>query len=285
MISRARLVWSLVEPYHALTYFAPEAHQAFEAIGLRGFWRGYFAGRAAPLGEVGPGVVTACFFGFHPDFVARALPAIWSTATPDEALRARLTGVDLALRRLFAEDLDGTAFAGAAALGRQAITNSSPGGRPIYAANARLPWPEEPHLALWHFATLLREHRGDGHVAALTVAGVGPCEAHVCRIAHSGLAPETIKPYRGWNDQDWIAATDRLRERGWLEGGGLSAQGREIWLGIEGETDRLAEEPLARLGPDGLAELMRLLGPATSRLVEAGAVPYPNPMGVPPPPR
>jgi hypothetical protein len=280
----ARELWQLAEPYHAITYFAPEVHAAFERSGLRGFWRGYFAGRAAPLGPVGAGVVTASFFGFHPAFVARAVPSIWSMATPGAAIEARLAGVDEALRRLFDGDLPTTSLHEAVALSRGALDACDAAGRPLFAANRELDWPAEPHLALWHATTLLREHRGDGHVAALTVGGFDPCEAHVTQIAVSGASLETIQPYRGWDDGDWTAATERLQARGWLDDDGrLTPDGRAGRAQVERDTDRLATEPVDHLGADGLDTVVRALAPVTARLVDTGLMPYPNPIGVPAP--
>lgn len=280
--SPARRLWELVEPYHALTYFAPEAQQAFEAVGLRGFWRGYFAGRAAPLGPVGPEVVTACFYGFEPGFVARALPSIWSMAAPEEALDARLAGIEAAAGRVFATELD-LEFGEAADLLRHALDGCEPAGRPLYAANARLEWPAEPDLALWHAATLFREHRGDGHVVALATAGIDPCEAHVTQVAASGAALETIKPYRGWSDDDWAAAAEQLRRRGWLDGNRFTEHGREARDAVEAATDRLAMAPIDRLGPERFDRLVALLRPVAAELATTGAIPYPNPIGVSPP--
>src|SRR3984957_15417585 len=107
----ARSMWTLFEPIHAVTYFAPEARSAFEQAGLRGFWRGYFAGRAAPLGPAGAAVVTASFFNFAPAFVARAVPGIWDLITPEEALRTRLAGAAEALRGLLTDRESETAAA------------------------------------------------------------------------------------------------------------------------------------------------------------------------------
>jgi len=284
MTSSARRLWQLIEAYHALTYFAPEAQEAFEHAGLRGFWRGYFASRAAPLGPVDAAPVTAIFFGFHPAFVARALPSVWSMASPDAALDARLAGIDHAVHRIFGGDLESTRFADAAELASRAVEGCSAAGRPLFAANAELPWPRDPHLVLWHAATLLREHRGDGHVAALCSAGLDPCEAHVTQVAASGASPDTIKPYRGWGDDDWSAATERLRIRGWLDAGGrLSAEGRAARQEIEDATDRLAADPMEHLGPERVQLVLELVAPITARLTETGAIPYPNPVGVPRP--
>jgi len=173
-VDDARRLWTLVEPFHAIVYFAPEVSSAFEGIGLRGFWRGYFAGRSAPLGAVGPGVISACFFGFRPDFVARAIPSIWSIATPDQALEARLAGVEAALGHLVDIQSRRAEIVEAATLIRAGLQSCSVAGRPMFGANAELAWPSEPHLALWHATTLVREHRGDAHVAALSVAGLDP---------------------------------------------------------------------------------------------------------------
>jgi hypothetical protein len=280
----ARRFWTRYEPLHAVTYFAPEAQAAFEAAGLRGFWRGYFAGRAAPLGPVGPGVVTAAFYGFHPAFVARAVPDVWSMADPAAAVGARRAGVDAALRRLVPADaLGADDVAAAAALVRDAVERCDAAGRPLFAANRELDWPNEPHLALWHATTLLREHRGDGHVVALTAAGLDGCEAHVTQIAANDASIDSIQPYRGWTDDDWAAAAERLRARGWLDAGGaLTPAGRAGREEVEATTDRLAAEPVVRLGADGVrrveAALAPLTGPVVDRLLR-----YPNPIGVPRP--
>lgn len=276
MTTDARRLWQLVEPIHAVTYFASESHAAFEAAGLRGFWRGYFAGRAAPLGEAGAGAVTVTFYGFHPSFVARAVPGIWAAVSPSAAIDARRRGVDGALRRILGADVDGPAVVAAAARAREAAEACTPGGRPLFAANAELGWPAEPHLVLWHAATLLREHRGDGHVAALVAAGVDPCEAHVSQVAASGASPDTIQPYRGWSEEYWAGATERLRSRGWLDArGALTPAGLAGRAAIEDETDELAAAPV-----EGLLDL---LAPITARILDSDTIPYPNPMGVPRP--
>jgi len=265
-----------LEPCHALTYFAPEALAAFEGAGLRGFWRGYFAGRAAPLGAVGPGVVTATFYGFHPSFVGRAVPSIWELAAPTVVLAARLAGVDAALRRILGESVDGAAIATAAAQVRDSLAQCQPAGRALYAANADLPWPEVPHLVLWHAATLLREHRGDGHVVALVDAEIAPCEAHVLRVAVSGLDAASIQPHRGWSDPEWSEAMAALQARGWLDTDGAATDtGRSARAAIEAETDRLAA-PVTGID---LALLRTVLAP----VIASGVIPYPNAMGVPRP--
>jgi hypothetical protein len=276
----ARALWQCIEPYHAVTYFTSEARAAFEDIGLRGFWRGYFAGRAAPLGAVGPGVVVATFYGFHPDFVGRAIPEVWEVTSPEHAIEARELGAGRALARCF--DMEEPMIARAARLVLQATDGCDPFARPLFAANHDLAWPREPHIALWHGCTLLREHRGDGHIATLYAADVDPCEAHVLRLAATGVDRSTIAPYRGWDDQDWAAAADRLAERGWLdEDRAITSDGVEAHAAIEADTDRMAEGPIRALGEDGVAELLDIMRPLAEVLSDTGTIPFPNPIGVP----
>jgi hypothetical protein len=282
MSADPRRVWIVAEPYHALTYFAPEAHQAFEDAGLRGFWRGYFAGRAAPLGAAPAGVVTATFYGFHPEFVARAVPSIWELVSPARALDARLDGIGRAARRIFGSEFPATDATAATNDLRRAIEGCSVSGRPMFGANRDLEWPEAPDLALWHALTLLREHRGDGHVSILVGAALDPREAHVLRVADDELPLGSIQPYRGWSERDWADATTALRARGWLDADArITPAGTAARAGIERDTDRLSAELVARVRD--LDGVMGTLAGITGRLREAEAIPYPNPVGVPPP--
>jgi hypothetical protein len=275
----ARDVWVLAEPLHALTYFAPESQGAFEAAGLRGFWRGYFAGRAAPFGPVPAPLVTATFFGFRPEFVARAVPSVWTLVAPDDAVAARLAGVEAALARLL-DDGPAPDAAGAAAEVRAAVDGAPVDGRALFGANAALPWPADPGLQLWHAATLLREHRGDGHVSVLTAAGIDPREAHVLRCAADGMSLDSIRPYRGWTDEDWAAAALGLREREWLdETGRPTPAGTRVRADVEDATDRLAGELVDRIGD--LELVVHVLESVAVALARADEIPYPNPIGVP----
>jgi hypothetical protein len=281
----ARSMWTLFEPIHAVTYFAPEARAAYEEAGLRGFWRGYFAGRAAPLGPAGAPVVTASFFNFAPAFVARAIPAVWDLITPQDALRTRLAGADAALRGLLAgREAEATV---AADLLWQAIGELDFSGRVLAAANAALPVPdrasgESPGLArLWLAATLLREHRGDGHFAALAAADIDGCEAVVLRCGMD-LRREDVQPVRGWTDEQWDNALVRLADRGWVGADGqLTNAGQAVHDAVEDATDRAAARAWARLGAEAIAGLAGVLTPLAKAC--AVVVPYPSPIGVPAP--
>jgi len=274
----ARRMWTLFEPLHAVTYFAPEAREQFEAAGLRGFWRGYFAGRAAPLGPIGPAPVVAAFFGFAPAMVARALPDVWSRATPEAALAAREAGAVAALRRLLGEVTDDHVAEAAELLSRAASTADT-AGRVLGAANAALPLPEQPLARLWQAATVLREHRGDGHVAALVTTGLDGCEALAWRSGLD-LSRQTLQPARGWTDDEWEAAVRRLQQREWLTAAGsATTDGVEAHRRIEAITDEAAMRPWKALGEESTERLIGLLQP----LARAAArdIPEINPIGLP----
>ncbi|SFQ31484.1 hypothetical protein SAMN05421810_10674 [Amycolatopsis arida] len=276
----ARELWVLLEPVHDVTYFTPQARAAHEVAGLRGFWRGYVATRAAPLGPVGVAPVTAVFHNFAPAFLARSLPQVWEMASPERALAARAAGAEAALDAHLPDVLAEPRLAEATAVLRRAVEAVEWAGRPLGAANAVLPWPEEPLRALWHAATVLREHRGDGHVALLVAEGLDGVEAHVLRDAEDASSTVT-KPNRGWTDEEWAAAAERLVGRGLLDrAGGLTERGRALRVSLERRTDELAAAPYAAATPGELAMVAEFLRPIARRLIP-GAIPYPNPVGAP----
>ncbi len=253
----ARRMWTLFEPIHAVTYFAAEARAAFEAAGVRGFWRGYFAGRSAPLGRVTAAPVTASFYTFAPQMVSRALPAVWD----------RLLG-----------DLTDTAERAADMLAAAAVGLDC-SGRVLAGANAALAVPADPVARLWHAATVLREHRGDGHFATLLAADVDGCESNVLR-AGSDLPRETIQPLRGWTDEQWADAAARLAARRLTGSDGTpTPAGAALRAAIEATTDAAAARPWPDQGfADDLAELLYPIA-----LACFAEVPAPNPVGAPVP--
>jgi len=280
-----RRMWRLYEPIHAITYFAPETKAATDALGLRGGWMSYFGCRAAPLGAASAALVTATFYNFHPAMVARAVPDVWGYATPDQLLDARLSAADVAMRRIFGAAIGIKDVAEAATLARTAAEATDNAGRPLGSANAALPWPDEPHLMLWQATTVLREHRGDGHVAALLTAGLGPLDAHVSFSAvRSDWSAAAVRTYRHWTEEDWAESESGLRERGWLdENGRVTTAGLHGRANVERMTDQLAEKPWAALGPARTRQLAELLRPLTTAVFEAGTLPVPNPWGLAPP--
>lgn len=276
----ARALWHRLEPINAVTYFSPECREAPAALGLKGFWMGYFACRSAPMGRVGPGVVEATFFNFHPDRVRRAIPDAWEIADPPEVLAARSSAAATALRRLL-PDGDADRLAAAVAGDLDAAIDAGDGaGRPLFAANREVELPADPVEALWQQVTTLREHRGDGHVALLAAAGLDGCEVHVLFVAGDVERGRLHRESRGWTDDEWHAAIDRLAARGLVtDAGGLTADGHSLRDGIEARTDELASVPFARAGVT--ERLLDALGPAAATVEAAGDIAYPNPMGLP----
>jgi hypothetical protein len=279
-MTTARLMWTLFEPVHMISYYHPRALAAFEAIGLRGVWRGYFAGRVSPLGPMEAPPVIAAFLVFAPQMVTRALPAIWELASPEQARQARLAGAVEALAEL-TYDQPQAPVAEAADLLQEAVEALDHSGRVLGAANAALPVPSQPLARLWQAATTLREHRGDGHVAAIITAGLDGCETLVFRSSLD-LPREVVQPVRGWAEEPWRAATDRLIERGWLDGEGRPTRyGVETFTAIERHTDEGAAAPWRALGPDRTQRLRELLTPIARACFDS--VPKPNLIGLPAP--
>ncbi len=274
-MSAARAMWTMFEPVHDVTYFAPEALSAFTEAGLRGYWRGYFAGRAAPLGSARAAVVTASFYNFAPSFVARAIPGVWDLITPQEAITVREAGAAASLRRLL-EGQEATAAKAAGLLWR-AVEDLDFAGRVLSAANSELPVSDDPLTRLWQATTLLREHRGDGHCAARAAAGTDGCEAVVLRCAKD-ISRDLMQPTRGWTDEQWGAAAARLTERGWTgEDAPLTAPGRAAHDAVEAATDRAAARPWNKMGAVGLAEVADVLLPLAQAC--AAALPEVIPVG------
>ncbi|UGY94953.1 SCO6745 family protein [Streptomyces gobiensis] len=275
-------MWHQLEPVYASLYFAPEAFEEAKALGydVGSRWPGYFAYRGAPLGAAGPELVTATFHSFSPHMVAEYVPAAWETAGPGTVLAARLRAVDRILRGFLGDAVTGPEMTEAAGLARTAAESADMAARPLAAANRELPWPKEPHLALWQAMSVLREHRGDGHLAALLAAGLDGCETLVS-FAAIGAVPVENFAGRGWSEEEWAAAQDRLFERGWVDADGhatdLGRKGRED---IERLTDELAAAPWRALGAERCERFARLLHPAVAAVFESGILPPQPTLGI-----
>ncbi|WP_256995063.1 hypothetical protein [Streptomyces sp. WY228] len=317
--ARVRQMWHLLEPLHAVLYYAPAAFEEAAALGYDTTerWASYFAWRAAPLGAADAREVVRTFHSFAPAMVGGYVPGGWATAAPDVVLAARLRAVDRAYRALFGDRVEGAEFAEAAALARRAAEAAGPGvpgglgvaNAPVASgglgaakapvapgslgaakapvapgglgpANSALPWPDAPHLALWHAATVLREHRGDGHIAVLAEAGLDPVEALVSFAAVGAAAPEVFAS-RGWSAAEWGAARQRLRERGLLAADGTATDaGRELRTKVELRTDEEAAAPWRALRESGRERLAQLLGEPWLEVIGSGLLPSENTLGI-----
>ncbi|WP_406366282.1 SCO6745 family protein [Streptomyces sp. NBC_00645] len=281
-LGRVRQLWHLLEPLHAVLYYAPEAFEEAAALGYgtEERWPSYFPYRAAPLGAVGGGRVASAFYSFSPRMVDEHIKSAWEKVSPDQVLAARERAVDRAYRAIFGDRVTSPELAEAAALARRAAEAVNTAGRQLAAANADLVWPEAPHLQLWHAATILREHRGDGHLAALLVAGLDPVESLVSFAAIGAASVERFES-RGWSPEEWGAGRDRLIARGLVDEDGVATDaGRELRRQVELHTDRLASAPWQSLGPDAVARLADLLGEFWVAVLGSGLLPSETTLGI-----
>ncbi|MCM0619051.1 SCO6745 family protein [Nocardioides bruguierae] len=272
MSTPARALHDLLEPVHLVTYFSEEPTAQLERLGLRGYWDGYMAGRAAPLGTASAAVVHAAFYNFFPGEVARHVPRVWRVTTPEEALRARQDGAVLALRRILGPLADSPGLAEAADLATAAAAGAPVEGRVLSAALQALPAPQEPVARLWHAATVLREHRGDGHHAALVAHDVRGPEAHLLLWASLGHSPRTFGRvhHRPARDLDPLIA--RLQGAGLLdELERITDRGLALRASVEEATDAAARPAYDALGEAGVARLVETMAPITTRLLETGS--------------
>ncbi|MFF6880131.1 MULTISPECIES: SCO6745 family protein [unclassified Streptomyces] len=280
--ARVRQMWHLLEPLHAVLYYAPEAFEEAAALGYGTGerWPSYFPYRAAPLGRVGPEQVASAFYSFSPRMVAEHAEPAWRVASPDAVIEARTRAVDRAYRAILGDRMTGPELAEAAALARRAAESADTAARPLATANAALDWPQAPHLQLWHAATILREHRGDGHLAALLVAGLDPVESLVSFAAIGAASVERFES-RGWSPEEWTAARDRLAARGLVDAdGAATVAGRALRHRVERHTDQLASGPWQSLGPADADRLAELLGDFWVAVLASGLLPSETTLGI-----
>jgi hypothetical protein len=286
----ARQLWVALESVHAVTNFAPGCRQVGRQAGLRGFWAGYFAARAAPLGAAGAGPVAAAFYNFHPAMVHRAIPACWDVVDPARLALERAAAAATALDELGAADLVHalpslrTASARCPTDGRvMAAANQALGATLAGAlAPSGLPPPLRGLAEVWQACTTLREHRGDGHVAALLTHGLSGLEAHLLASAVLGLAPEVLRDNRGWTALDWDDARHRLEDRGLIgPDGGATEAGHALRYSVEAMTDDLAGSAFTALSDQEVADLHEALWRGARLIQSSGLLPFPNPIGLP----
>ncbi|WP_190216733.1 SCO6745 family protein [Streptomyces griseosporeus] len=270
----ARRMFELLEPICLVTFFADECNAELAALGHRTYWDGYFASRAAPLGRVPANVVHAAFYNFADGEAARHIPGAWETIPPEASLAARQRGSAASLRRILgAEPAGSPGLVRAADLTTKAATSAPMEGRVMYAGMRALPVPGDPVARLWHSATMLREHRGDGHIAALLTERIGGTEAHVLSALEQGIhPPESFGRIHHLPKERLAAVMDGLRARGLVDAEGrFTDAGRATKQRVEALTDDLAAAPYEALSPAELDELVAVLEPLTARLVAAGS--------------
>ena len=278
-MTQSRGFWRAVEAIHDVVYFAPDARERFEAVGLKGFWMGYFASRSAALGTPSATTVTALFHGFSPALVGRALPDAWSLASRADILAARCTlARDILTPAL--EGADTAKIARELGLISQGLDFA---GKPLAAAHVDLPAPDDAVGQIWHAATVIREYRGDCHVAVLTAAGIDGAAANALAAA-AGLVPAEQRERRGWTEDEWSAAIGRLGTRGWVDASGdITDTGRAARAQIEDTTDRVCAAGIDLEATGRAISIEAAIVSVARTIGQIGAIRYPNPTGVPQP--
>ena len=272
--SVGRRLFQLVEPVAVVTYMANEPTEAVMALGLRNVWDAYFAGRAAPLGrDVPPEVVHALFYNFADGEVARHIPRVWDTVTPEAANAAREQGSVAALRRILGDLADSPGVARAGRPRHQGGDQRPDGGtgplrRGADAARAHRtggaalargqPAPRAPRRRPRRRTRDRGHRRYGGARAPRTLRG------HAGRAVRAGLAPAP--------SAQLAAVVDGMRARGLVGADGwLTAAGRQIKERVETLTDELAAPAYDILEPDELDQLVEDLEPLAAVLVAAGS--------------
>jgi len=266
---RTRKLRDVCEPIGANVYFAPEAHQRYTALGMNGA-SGYFCSRGASLGQP-PGMVVASAFGvFSPAVVVPAVDAGWAAATRDDVLRARHDGATASLRRLLGEP-DAAAIARAVELLQRGLAAAEHAGHPLFSGLKSLPWPDTPFGQLWRCCDMVREHRGDSHIAVWTRAGVAPVEIQLMSELLLRIPLKTYSLTRGWTVEQMDAAIAGMRDKGWVEpdSDAFTPEGRRFRDQIESDTDAMEHDIIHAIG-DGFDELIGILQPWAAAIVSAG---------------
>ncbi|MCW2830548.1 MAG: hypothetical protein JWP31_1240 [Aeromicrobium sp.] len=275
-MTQSRAFWRAIEAVHTPVYFAPDAKERFEAVGLKGYWMGYVASRSAALGTPAAPVVTALFHGFAPRRIERALPAAWERATSQDVLAVR----HQLARDVLTPVLDGIDVSRVAHELTLLTSGLDFAGKGLAAAHYSVPAPDDPIGLLWHAATVIREYRGDCHVAVLTAAGLDGCSANALAVA-AGLVGDDQRAGRGWSEDEWGAAVGHLGTRGWVDvEGAITAVGRSARDQIEDTTDRVCTAGIDREATARGITIENALVEIASAVIASGAVTFPNPTGV-----
>jgi hypothetical protein len=275
--ARSRALAAALEPVVGSVYFAPEAHAAYAALGFgpgagrvtgdawaESHWGrvqlpdgvAYFASRGGVLGRVRGEVVAAAFGVFNPVVVVAAVDAAWAIADADAVVAARTRGATAQLVRILGAAPDG--IDRVSELLARAVAPLTIAGRPMFAGLSALPMPTDAVGRMWRLGDLLREYRGDAHIAAAAAAGFDGCDLQVLTERCAGMPPRSYAAGRGWNPAQLAAAEQRLQDRGLLDDEQATTAGMAAREALEAETDRLCGAMNEALGDDVVELVGRL---------------------------
>lgn len=282
----ARSLAAALEPFAGQVYFSRECHEGYQALGFRPSsaevggvqmpdGEAYFTSRGSVMGQV-PGEVVAAAFGvFKPAIVVPSVAAGWARTDAASIEAARTDGAVGQLRRILGDEPDGLERAGK--LLEQATRDLEPAGKPLYAGLRSQDVPDSALGAAWRRADMLREYRGDAHVAVWTAAAFDACEIGMLTELYWGLPTRSYSRTRGWSDADYDAASARLEARGLLADDALTPEGSRVREAVEVETDGASAPIVDALGDD-LDELVAILSTWSAAIRDAHGYPAAGPV-------
>ena len=266
----ARRLRDACEPLAMHALWNRRTNERLAALGLD-FLTGYVGGRAASLGEPSPPVVAAVFAWFEPGLLAGLYETARTAVRRERLLAVRDASTAVSLAEVLAGD-DPAEVAEVADLLAGAAEGADGTGRPLFSGLLGRGRPGDPYQRLWWACDLIREHRGDSHVAVANAAGLGPVEMNVLTECWIGMPLLSYTATRGWPEAAMSAAVDGLEARGWLRDGALTEAGRAVRAGIEDRTDAAEQAIVAALG-GRLDEVCARLDGWSERCIAAGAFP------------
>jgi len=263
----ARRLRDALEPIATQGWWSRAAGERLDALGID-FLPGYVWGRAASLGTP-PAVLVAATFGvFEPGLIGSVFCVGVASVTRDDILAARADGGAASVGSV-ATDAECAAIADPLF---DAVDRLDGLGRPLFSALRSLPVPGSPSGRLWRAAEVIREHPGDGHLAALVGAGLDAAQANVLTERWLGFGLGDYSGTRGFGPEVLAAAVRNLNERGWMDGDDLTDVGREARAAIEAATDASQASLIAACGL-GLDDIVAGAVIVSGRLIEAGSFP------------
>ncbi|MEM9037846.1 MAG: hypothetical protein AAGD18_24880 [Actinomycetota bacterium] len=266
----ARRLRDAFEPVSMHAVWSPRVHEELAARGLD-FFGAYVWGRAFPMGEPTGTVVASAFAAFEPTLIAGIYEQARSLLGRDEVYRITWDSTAAGLRSTLGDDEEATVASVADRLA-VCVDGLDATGRPLFAGVTSLDWPHDPYGRLFQACLALREHRGDGHVAAYLGAGFGPIEMNVLTELWLGYPLGEYSGTRAWPEEATAAALAGLRDRGLLAGEGLTEQGHATREAVEDATDARERRVVDMLGDD-LDEIVGHLSRWGDRCIEAETFP------------
>lgn len=283
--TKARALGAVLEPFVGQVYFSRECHANYVALGFQpspGEMNGvalpegvaYFTSRGSLMGQVPGELVAAAFAVFNPDVVVPSVRAGWQITDAPTVCRARRDGAVATLERILGAKPGGVAKV--RAILQRAVATLRPEGRPLYAGTLSQPVPDTDLGACWHYGDMLREYRGDAHTAAWIAAGLDATEIGLLTELFWGLPLKSYSRTRGWSENDYAAALDRLQSRGLVADRGFTDRGRALRESVEVATDEQMRGALHAIGDD-FDLLVAALGPWSKTVQSAKGYPESGP--------